>query len=84
MQSNPESSDFQKELNEILKIVGVSKKKIADWAGVEPSTVTRWCHGTHPSDPNGVLNRLRPHVERAREAWHLHLGSNVEKARDRR
>jgi len=59
--------DFQKAINDILDIPGVSKKKIADWAGVDPSTVTRWHQGAKPTDPGTILKRLQPHVDRARE-----------------
>ncbi len=65
---NDEQFDFQKEMADILAIPGVSKKKIAEWAGVDPSSVTRWHQGAEPSDPVGILKRIMPHVEQARAA----------------
>lgn len=59
--------DFQHEIEEIVKIPGLRRKKVAEWAGVEPSRVTRWLQGQTPSDPVGILRRLRPHVDKARE-----------------
>jgi hypothetical protein len=60
--------DFQKHIADALSIPGVSKKKISEWAGVDPSTVTRWCQGARPSDPLEILKLLAPHLERTRES----------------
>lgn len=59
--------DFQTQIEEILTIPGVTKMRLAEWAEVDPSTVTRWTQGTTPRDPNGVLGKLAPRVEQARE-----------------
>ena len=61
------TDNFQRTLTEILSIPGVSKKQLAEWAGVDPSSVTRWHQGATPNDPVEVLRRLGPHVEKARD-----------------
>ena len=58
--------DFQEEIGEILRIPGVSKRMVAEWAEVDPSSVTRWCQGARPSNPVQVLKGLAPHVDRVR------------------
>ena len=51
---NPEVA----ELKELISRTGLNKKKIAEMAGVVPSTVFRWCNGTTPV-PTLVLEKLR-------------------------
>lgn len=46
------------ELNHLIKSSGIAKKKIAEFAGVVPSTVARWCTGAAPIPPL-VLEKLR-------------------------
>ena len=46
------------ELKELIASTGLSKKKIAEIAGVVPSTVARWLTGTHQVPPLG-LEKLR-------------------------
>jgi hypothetical protein len=64
---NDKELDFEVAIRETLEIPGVTKKMIADWVDVDPSTVTRWCRGTHPTEPLEVLKRLEPHVARMRK-----------------
>lgn len=59
--------DFQKELADVLRIPGVKQNMIAEWAGVDASTVTRWVQGKSPSNPVEILGRLQQYVERHRE-----------------
>ena len=46
------------ELNRLIESSGITKKKIAEIAGVVQSTVIRWCNGTTPV-PTLVLEKLR-------------------------
>lgn len=57
------TSVFIDELHRLLSIPGVSKKRIADWCDVDPSTVTRWTQGTEPANTVALLGRIRPEVE---------------------
>ena len=50
--------DNAKELNLLIESSGITKKKIAEMAGVVQSTVIRWCNGTTPV-PTLVLEKLR-------------------------
>lgn len=50
--------DNAKELNRLIESSGITKKKIAEMAGVVQSTVIRWCNGTTPV-PTLVLEKLR-------------------------
>jgi hypothetical protein len=68
MDNDSDSFDFQRELTDILKLPGVRQNTVAEWAEVDPSTVTRWLQGKTPSDPVQIFKRLRPHADRAREA----------------
>jgi len=65
---DPSQLDFEAEIKSASELPNVSQKLIAEWTGVDPSTVTRWLQGTKPSDPVEILKKLIPHVERAREA----------------
>jgi len=62
------TSGFGQRIAEILQIPGIKKNQIAEWAEVDPSTVTRWSQGASPSNPEEIMKRLEPHVERARKA----------------
>lgn len=57
------NSVFMDELHRLLSIPGVSKKRIADWCDVDPSTVTRWTQGAEPANTEALLRRIRPEVE---------------------
>ena len=46
------------EFNKLIARTGISKKKLAEIAGVTPVTVTRWGNGDTPAPPL-VLERLR-------------------------
>lgn len=46
------------EFNDLIDSTGISKKKIAEIAGVEPQTVSRWCSGKSPV-PQLLLEKLR-------------------------
>lgn len=46
------------EFNKLIASAGISKKKLAEIAGVVPSTVARWGNGDTPPPPL-VLERLR-------------------------
>ena len=50
--------DNAKELNRLIESSGITKKKIAEIAGVVQSTVIRWCNGTTPV-PTLVLEKIR-------------------------
>ena len=50
--------DNAKELNRLIESSGITKKKIAEMAGVVQSTVIRWCNGTTPV-PTLVLEKIR-------------------------
>lgn len=66
-ESKHELTDFHASFEELLRISGVSKKAVATWLGVDPSTVTRWSQGVMPSDPRDILRKLRPYIEQARQ-----------------
>lgn len=66
--THDEDLGFQAELAEVLKIPGVKQTSIAEWAKVDPSTVTRWVRGAVPTDPLAVVKLLRPRAEQARNA----------------
>lgn len=46
------------ELNKLIASCGITKKKIAELAGVAQTTVMRWCNGTSPVPPL-VIEKLR-------------------------
>jgi hypothetical protein len=46
------------EFNFLLRQTGITKKKIAEFAGVTPITITRWVNGESPVPPL-VLEKLR-------------------------
>lgn len=46
------------ELNRLIESSGITKKKIAEMAGVVQSTVIRWCNGS-TAVPALVLEKLR-------------------------
>ena len=69
---------FRYKLKEALSTPGVSRRDVADWVGVHPSTVTRWCQGTLPPDPAKILTLLEPHLERAQKLLTLSQSRRVE------
>lgn len=46
------------ELNKLIASSGITKKKLAELAGVAQITVMRWCNGTSPVPPL-VIEKLR-------------------------
>ncbi|MBI5863982.1 MAG: hypothetical protein HZB38_05660 [Planctomycetes bacterium] len=66
MSMNDAYTKFLDEIRGILELPGVSRKQVADWCEVDPSTVTRWAQGMPATDPDAVLQKLRPRVEDAR------------------
>jgi transcriptional regulator with XRE-family HTH domain len=51
-------SEYTTELASLLKKTGITKKKVAEIAGVVPSTVSRWMSG-ESAVPRLVLEKLR-------------------------
>lgn len=70
MELDDEMNSFRGQIGKILEIPGVNKRKVAEWAGVDPSSVTRWTQGATPTNPIGVLKKLMLRAEQAREAAH--------------
>lgn len=52
----------ENELASLLKKTGISQKRLAEIAGVEPITVMRWRQGKTPTPPL-VLQKLRQIAE---------------------
>ena len=50
--------NIENELAELIKSTGISKKKVAELAGVGQDTITRWCKGESPT-PKLLLEKLR-------------------------
>lgn len=46
------------ELKDLIKSSGITKKKVAELAGVGQDTITRWCNGTN-QPPKLLLEKLR-------------------------
>lgn len=55
-------SEYTTELASLLKKTGISQKRLAEIAGVEPITVMRWSQGKTVTPPL-VLQKLRQIAE---------------------